>query len=194
MDTKSWIVASGSWVSNETLQGHIKSLNHIFNQFKGMSSLKTIAFQELEEQLIELTEYANKYYDVTKFNPTEFWPLLRQSIKYDHVKNIFLLAELSFCASYSNATIEKCFNYMKIVKLTRLNEKNMEALLQIKAEGPVLQEFIKKLHKKAGDSWWEVKQQRVQHNKQKAYAEKNKAKKTTGLSFPMNFLTIFENN
>ena len=191
MDTKSWIVASGSWVSNETLQGHIKSLNHIFNQFKGMSSLKTIAFQELEEQLIELTEYANKYYDVTKFNPTEFWPLLRQSIKYDHVKNIFMLAEPSFCASYSNATIEKYFNYMKIVKLTRLNEKNMEALLEIKAEGPILQEFIKKLRKKAGDSWWEVKQQRVQHNKQKAYAEREQSKENNQPKFSNEFFDNF---
>lgn len=191
MNTKSWIVASGSWVSNETLQGHIKSLNHIFNQFKGMSSLKTIAFQELEEQLIELIEYANKYYDVTKFNPTEFWPLLRQSIKYDHVKNIFLLAEPSFCASYSNATIEKYFNYMKIVKLTRLNEKNMEALLQIKAEGPILQEFIKKLRKKAGDSWWEVKQQRVQHNKQKAYAEREHSKENNRPKFSNEFFDNF---
>ena len=191
MNTKSWIVASGSWVSNETLQGHIKSLNHIFNQFKGMSSLKTIAFQELEEQLIELIEYANKYYDVTKFNPTEFWPLLRQSIKYNHVKNIFLLAEPSFCASYSNATIEKYFNYMKIVKLTRLNEKNMEALLQIKAEGPSLQEFIKKLRKKAGDSWWEVKQQRVQHNKQKAYAEREQSKENNRPKFSNEFFDNF---
>ena len=191
MNTKSWIVASGSWVSNETLQGHIKSLNHIFNQFKGMSSLKTIAFQELEEQLIELIEYANKYYDVTKFNPTEFWPLLRQSIKYNHVKNIFLLAEPSFCASYSNATIEKYFNYMKIVKLTRLNEKNMEALLQIKAEGPILQEFIKKLRKKAGDSWWEVKQQRVQHNKQKAYAEREQSKENNRPKFSNEFFDNF---
>ena len=191
MNTKSWIVASSSWVSNETLQGHIKSLNHIFNQFKGMSSLKTIAFQELEEQLIELIEYANKYYDVTKFNPTEFWPLLRQSIKYDHVKNIFLLAEPSFCASYSNATIEKYFNYMKIVKLTRLNEKNMEALLQIKAEGPILQEFIKKLRKKAGDSWWEVKQQRVQHNKQKAYAEREQSKENNRPKFSNEFFDNF---
>lgn len=191
MNTKSWIVASGSWVSNETLQGHIKSLNHIFNQFKGMSSLKTIAFQELEEQLIELIEYANKYYDVTKSNPTEFWPLLRQSIKYDHVKNIFMLAEPSFCASYSNATIEKYFNYMKIVKLTRLNEKNMEALLEIKAEGPILQEFIKKLRKKAGDSWWEVKQQRVQHNKQKAYAEREQSKENNRPKFSNEFFDNF---
>ena len=62
---------------------------------KDMSSLKTIALQKLEEQLIE---YANKYYDVAKFN----------------------------------TTVQRFFNYMKIVKTdlrSRLNEKNLEALL-----------------------------------------------------------------
>ena len=61
-----------------------------------MRSLKTIAFHELEEQFIELIEYANNYYDVTKFNPSDFWPLLRQSIRHDRSKDIFLSAELSF--------------------------------------------------------------------------------------------------
>ena len=72
---------------------------------KDMSSLKTIALQKLEEQFIELIEYANKYYDVAKFN----------------------------------TTVQRFFNYMKIVKTdrrSRLNEKNLEALLWIKVEYP----------------------------------------------------------
>ena len=72
MNTKSWIVAPGSCISTETFQGHTDFLKYIFNEFKDMSSLKTIAFHELEEQFIELIEYANNYYDVTKFNPTDF--------------------------------------------------------------------------------------------------------------------------
>ena len=78
MNTKSWIVASGSCVSTEKFQRYIDSLKYIFNQFKYMSSLKTIASHELEK-LTELIEYAYKYCDVTKFNLTDFWPLLQQS-------------------------------------------------------------------------------------------------------------------
>ena len=72
---------------------------------KDMSSLKTIALQKLEEQFIELIEYANKYYDVAKFN----------------------------------TTVQRFFNHMKMVKTdrrSRLNEKNLEALLWIKVEYP----------------------------------------------------------
>ena len=101
------------------------------------------------------------YYNVTKFNPKDFWPLLWQSIQHDRFKDIFLLAEPSFCAPYSNATIERFSDYMKIVKTdwhSQLNEKNMEAILQIKVEGPTLQEFIKTLCKKAVDLWWEAKE------------------------------------
>ena len=60
MNIKSSIVAAGSCNSTDTFQRHIDSLKYIFNQFKDMSSLKTIAFHELEEQFIELIEYVNK--------------------------------------------------------------------------------------------------------------------------------------
>ena len=98
INTKSWITAPRSCVSKETFLDHNDSLKYIFNQFKDMSSLKTIALLKLEEQFIELIEYANKYYDVTKFN----------------------------------TTVQRFFNYMKIVKTDRrsqLNEKELEALL-----------------------------------------------------------------
>ena len=60
MNPKSLIIALGSCSSTDTFQHHIDSLKYIFNQFKDVSSLKTIAFHELEEQFIELIEYLNK--------------------------------------------------------------------------------------------------------------------------------------
>ena len=98
INTKSWITAPRGCVSKQTFLDHIGSLKYNFNQLKDMSSLKTIALLKLEEQFIELIEYANKYYDVAKFN----------------------------------TTVQRFFNYMKIVKTdrrSRLNEKNLEALL-----------------------------------------------------------------
>ena len=72
MNTKSWIVATGSFFSTETIQCHIDSLKYTFNQFKDMTSLKKIAFHALEEQFIELIEYTNMYYNVTKIQSKRF--------------------------------------------------------------------------------------------------------------------------
>ena len=116
MNTKFWIVASCSCISSEIFQLHIDSLKYIFNQFKNVSSLKTIAFHKLEEWCIELIEYTNKYYDMTIFNPTYFGHSCDKT-KHDCFKGFFLLAELSFSMPYSNATIERFFKYMKIVKI-----------------------------------------------------------------------------
>ena len=85
---------------------------------------------------------------------------------------------------------------MKIVKTNwcrQLNEKNMEALLQIKVEGPTLQELMKTLCNKAVESWWEAKQQQVQQGYKKLML-KGKTEKTNGLQFPMSLLTTFWNH
>ena len=67
----------------------------------------------------------------------------------------------------------------------------MEALLQIKVEGPTLQKLIKTMCKKAVDSWWKAKQQQVPQGYKKLMLKGNKTEKTNGLQFPMSLLTTF---
>ena len=62
--------------------------------------------------------------------------------------DIFRSAELCLCALYSNATVERFFKDLKILKTEwrcRLNERNTEFLLHIKVEGPELKELAEKM-------------------------------------------------
>ena len=193
MNTKTWLVPE-SGVSSDTFKGSIDSLLVIFNQFKQMPIFETITFHELEEQYLQLIEYASKYYDVKQFNASDFWPMLRQINEHDRFKDIFLLSELCFCAPYSNATVERFFNYMKVVKSdwrSRLGEKNLEALLRIKVEGPTLRDFEKEHCKRAVNLWWDAKQRRVQQGKRKIYAKREHGKEHKRLKFSNEFIDSF---
>ena len=75
------------------------------------------------------------------------WSMLHKSISL-RFPDIFRFVELCLCAPYSNATVERFFNYLKTVKTdwrSRLNERNIESLLRIEVEGPDLKEFSEKI-------------------------------------------------
>ena len=125
-----------------------------------------------------MVEYANQYHKVELFEPLDMWSLLHRSIQ-NRFPNIFLLVELCLCAPYSNATVERFFNYMKIVKTdwrSKLNESNLESLLRIKVEGPSLKGFAEKFCSKAVHLWWDKKERRVNQGKRKQYKDRTSSK------------------
>ena len=78
--------------------------------------------------------------------------------------DISRFVELHLSALYLNATVERFFNYFKIVKTEwrcRLNERNIEFLLHIKVEGPDLKEFAEKMYANAEILWWDSKERRT---------------------------------
>ena len=102
---------------------------------------------ELTEEYIQVIKYANQYYEVSLFEPLKIWSMLHQSLSL-HCSDIFHFVELCLCTPSSNAMVEHFFNYLKIAKTdwkSRLNERNIESLLRIKAEGPGLKEFAEKM-------------------------------------------------
>ena len=75
--------------------------------------------------------------------------------------DIFCSVELCLCALYLNATVERFFNYLRIVKTEqrcRLNGRNIEFLLHIKVEGPELKEAADKMCTDADTLWWDSKE------------------------------------
>ena len=84
------------------------------------------------------------------------------SILYDVKKNnnsftdIFKFIKLCFCISFSNAKVERFFNFMKIIKTdwrSCLGAKNLTLLIRIKVEGPNLDQFTQKHYSKS-DVYW----------------------------------------
>ena len=111
-----------------------------------MEIIKDQHIDELLEQYVQVIEYANQYYEVSLFEPLKMWSMLHKSISL-RFPDIFHFVELCLCAPFSNATVKRFFNYLKIVKTdwrSRLNERNIESLLRIKVEGPDLKEMQRK--------------------------------------------------
>ena len=75
--------------------------------------------------------------------------------------DIFEFIKLCFCIPFSNAKVERFFNFMKIIKTdwrSRLGAKNLTSLIRIKVEGPNLDQFAQKYCSKSVVYWWGEKQ------------------------------------
>ena len=94
--------------------------------------------------------------------------------------DIFCFVELCLCALYLNATVERFFNYLKIVKTEwwcRLNDRNIEFLLHIKVEGPELKDAAEKIHANTDTLWWNSKERHTSQQKHKNYIHRNTKQK-----------------
>ena len=82
-----------------------------------MPSLKSINIINLEEQYSQLTDYILPYHtNYHEIEPYQMW-----SILYDVKKNNNSSADIfefikCFCIPFSNAKVERSFNFMKIIK------------------------------------------------------------------------------
>ena len=103
--------------------------------------------------------YAMKHYNHLIYSPLKMWQLLNPLKQERGWNNIFLIAELCFCAPSSNASLERFFSLMRIVKTdwrNSLSESNLTSLLRIKVAGSTLKEFIEKYCEKAILNWYLV--------------------------------------
>ena len=157
-----------SW-STES-QDQVDSLIKIFRQFEYMPSLKGINIINLEEQYSQLIDYTLQYHA----NYCEIQPYQMGSILYDVKKNdnffhnIFEFIKLCFCIPFSNAKVERFFNFMKISKTdwrSRLGAQNLTSLIRIKIEGPNLDQSAQKYCSKSVVYWWGEKQRRINTRK-----------------------------
>ena len=144
--TNSWIIPEGIKTSAAVKKSCIL-IQRIQSHYKEMEIIIDQLIDELTEEYIQVIKYANQYYEVSLFEPLKIWSMLHQSLSL-HCSDIFHFVELCLCTPSSNAMVEHFFNYLKIAKTdwkSRLNERNIESLLRIKAEGPGLKEFAEKM-------------------------------------------------
>ena len=145
LDSRKWIVAEGMVITLEVtdavLEKKIESLSKNFDHFTQIFKkiLPTITIETIIDEYISLVMYAMKNYNHLIYTPLKMWQLLNPFKNVRRWNNIFLIAELCFCAPCSNASIERFFSQMRIVKTdwrNSLSESNLTSLLQIKVSGP----------------------------------------------------------
>ena len=112
LNTKAWVMPPGDTQDVTAIfKNKIESIQYLFTHFKDIGPLKNVTKFELEQQYVDLIEYAKKYYDISKYKPIDLWLLLYVNSDKSRFESVFLLAELCLCAPYSNAAVERGFNY-----------------------------------------------------------------------------------
>ena len=122
LDSQKWIVPEDMAITleavNAVLEKNIESISKIFDHltqmFKKISP--TITIETIIDKYISLVMYAMKNYNHLIYTPLKMWQLLNPFKNGCGWNNIFLIAELCFCAPCSNASLERSFSQMRIVK------------------------------------------------------------------------------
>ena len=151
--SRKWIVPESIAITLEVmdavLEKNIKSLSKIFDHltqvFKKISSATTI--ETIINEYISLVMYAMKNYNHPIYTPLKMCQLLNLFKNERGWSNIFLIAEICFCAPCSNASLKKIFSQMRTVKTdwrNSLSESNLTSLLRLKVSGTTLKVFFKK--------------------------------------------------
>ena len=71
----------------------------------------------------DIVQYAYHYFDIEHTELMKLWiKLLLIGKNHEHWKDIMLLLELCLCTPFSNATLERFFSHLKVVK-TQLRSK-----------------------------------------------------------------------
>ena len=151
-------------------QNQVGSLIKIFRQFENMPSSKGINIINLEEQYSQLTDYILQYQtNYREIERHQMWSILYDVKKSDNsFADIFEFIKLCFCIPFSNAKVERFFNFMKIIKTdwrSRLGAKKLTSLIRIKVEGPNLDQFAQRYCSKSVIYWWGEKQRQINTRK-----------------------------
>ena len=138
-----------------------------------------ITKDQIEKELTQVMIHTINVLSNQTMPPIQIWKLLFCNNETKNLRNILLIAEICLCAPYSNASIERFFSQMRVVKTdwrNKLNEKNLSSLLYIKTEGPTLQDFHDNFCASAVNLWFNDKERRLNQGKRKKYKKRKDAK------------------
>lgn len=130
------------------LDSQLKVVERICTKFKTPLSDVAVEVSECREEYLPLVRYATTYFNVDIDDPLAVWSKLYEISKLSTSRwnNIFKLIELCLCTPYSNASLERFFSHLGVVKndwRNRMNEENLTDLLRIKVVGLSLEDFDK---------------------------------------------------
>ena len=176
----------------EKFSVQLTALQKIFNRYKNMEVFNTFTSDDVTESFCAVTRYSSRYFNTSNVKPIEFWSkilLLHQ--ENNSWKATLLLVELCLCAPFSNASLERLFSHMNIVKTTvrnRLSNESLNSTLRIRVSGISVATFHTTYLKKCVHYWYNAKNRRLHQRKRKAY-NKRESKKIKRTRFDINDLS-----
>ena len=100
-----------------------------------MEIFKSYSEEDIVDSFLDIIRYASRYFNTSTVNPIEFWSkILALNQDKKQWKVSLLLVEICLCAPFSNASLERLFSHMNIVKSTtrsRLSNRSLNSILRI---------------------------------------------------------------
>ena len=95
------------------------TIQKLFNRFKEKTIFNGVTSEDIKESLQATIRYASIYFSTNIANPMNFWSKVLNLKKDDQLMKLSLLiVDVCLCAPFSNATLDRLFNQMILVKTT----------------------------------------------------------------------------
>ena len=159
-----------------------------------MEVLEPITEDEITESFLSIVQYNLKYFKIISVDILKFWPkILKLQDENPQWRPELLIIKICWCAPISNASQERLFNQMNLIKPTihnRLKNSALNALLRIKVSNESVETFHKE-HVLSCVFRYNKKGRRLLQGKRKRY-EKRKTKVSKSPTF--GFSTILSSS
>ena len=186
LDTQKWTLPKSMAINEANLtclfEKNVEALKCVFLHF-GDILVKTfpgINVLSVEEEFILVVSHVIKHFNTQVHPPLALWQYLYGIRESKSWLNIFGVIEICICAPCSNATLERFFSQLRVVKSVwhnRLSEENLTHLLLIKVTGPSREIFHNDYCNITVGKWYNDKNRRLGQNKRKKYRKRKRNKK-----------------
>ena len=117
LNTTVWPQLNDSNKDAEILSVQLTAINSIFERFKLIPVFKSATCESLLSGCVGIIHYAHPYFAVDKIKPMNLWSkICLGNKKKESWHDIIQLVELCLCTLFSNATPERNFSHLKLVK------------------------------------------------------------------------------
>ena len=120
--------------------------------------MKCYAEDDVLNSFLVVLRYEHRYFNTSNINSIKFWSkILSLADGHDFWKPTTLIIEICLCAPFSNASLERLFSKMNLIKTTlrnRLTNNSLKSILRINISGLSLQSFHDEHLEKCVNYWF----------------------------------------
>jgi hypothetical protein len=180
------------------LKIQMESVTNVYQQFSAMDVFENVDIASVLDGYVEIVRFCQRYMNYETSDQVELWHkvLLHSKNKPDWF-GICLIIEICLGTPCSNATLERFFNHLKIIKTdqrTVLSSSSLNSLLRIKLRQIPIKTFHEEFSDKVVSYWYNEKGRRTHQKKRKTY-KKRSSKFTPRKEFDVkDFLGDFESD
>ena len=154
------LLATHGWIRSEEANFISDTIDSLASRFTVPLERAGIDVSALEDECIDMVDYAKRYLNITQEKVDTIWWKLFNSPTSQNWVNILGLVELIYCLPMSNGRAEHVFSALKLTKTERrssLCEDYLNNILRIVVDGLPLSEWNSSC---AVQLWWQDKQRR----------------------------------